>query len=102
LGVSGATSGSTQAAGLTLAPFTTATVANTTTRSVNGTLRLYNPGSAYYKFFTFQVGMFDSSRSYSVQGGSEYQSATAVNAFRIVASSGNLASGTVRCYGIAH
>jgi hypothetical protein len=32
----------------------------------------------------------------------QYKSNTAVNAFRVLASSGNIASGTVRCYGIAH
>ena len=31
-----------------------------------------------------------------------YNSSTAVNAFQVLASTGNIASGTVRCYGLAH
>jgi len=34
--------------------------------------------------------------------GGTYVLITAVNAFEITASSGNLTSGTVRCYGFAH
>jgi hypothetical protein len=39
---------------------------------------------------------------YTFTGGGVYRNATAVNAFPISPISGNIATSTVRCYGIAH
>jgi hypothetical protein len=51
----------------------------------------------------FQGKKFDSAALLALQvnGYGAYLNTTAVNAFRVLAGSGNLASGTVRVYGIA-
>jgi hypothetical protein len=71
----------------------------------SGTVRLFNPGSALYKSVLGHVtGSRVSSgdaRTYTQQTSGIYLSTTAVDAFQFVFSSGNIASGTIRCYGIA-
>jgi hypothetical protein len=70
----------------------------------NGYLRLFNPGSAtmvrhmeYGSAFKSSDGNF-----YQIHGGGEWvNTTTAANAARFLMSSGNIASGTIRCYGIA-
>jgi hypothetical protein len=39
---------------------------------------------------------------YRITGQGTYLSTTAINAFRVLYSSGNIASGTVRVYGLTH
>jgi len=68
---------------------------------LSGRMEIYNPLSGAAA--TRHAGQ----NTYKVNGGSglgvtcdgDYTQTTAVNAFRILASSGNLASGTVRVYG---
>jgi hypothetical protein len=78
-------------------------VDNAATNGVIGHYTLANPAStASYKGLTGQSFMLQNDANfYVMNGGGLYLSTTAVNAFQILASSGNLASGTVRVYGIA-
>jgi hypothetical protein len=80
------------------------TLKNTATYGLCGTYRLFNPGSAsLYKRLVGTGSTFAASSS-ELEGftvTSAYLSATAVNAFQFLALSGNLASGTVRVYGVA-
>lgn len=71
---------------------------------VRMSMRLYDPASttAYKAFTSHSVGWHQSLGKfvhYSSDGG--YKSTTAVNAIRFLFSSGNIASGTIRVYGIA-
>lgn len=75
---------------------------NTSTWSVNGTVKLFSPQStALYKWvdgsISYQTGGF---RIQNVVGGT-YETLTALTAVRFLFSSGNIASGTIRVYGIA-
>jgi len=68
-------------------------------------LKIYDPLSASnYKFVTGTgVGHYSgNSFRYVFTVGGVYRNTTAVNAFRLIMSSGNIASGTVRVYGVAH
>ncbi len=71
--------------------------------SWNGTYRIYAPGSAIQKVFLGQGHGFDTSgtRIISYTFGGSYTQTGAVDAFQILCSSGNIASGTVRVYGLA-
>jgi hypothetical protein len=69
---------------------------------VNAVIRIYNPANAVgYKALSASV-------VYGVSGGTNlvfksdgaYQSSTAVNAFRVLASSGNITSGKFKLYGV--
>jgi hypothetical protein len=69
----------------------------------SGSLRLFDPAGALYKWIMGKV-------VYEYSGGDApilsdlmgtYRSTTAVTAIRFLFSSGNIASGTIRCYGIA-
>jgi hypothetical protein len=76
---------------------------NSTSYGLVGSYKVYSPLSAsLYKRVIGQVSMQTNGNSLmsAVYVGS-YESATAVNAFRVLMSSGNIASGTVRCYGVA-
>jgi hypothetical protein len=77
-------------------------VSNASNRSINGSVRLYAPGGALYKQVGGHIFYWDSG-NLRVSGMTSglYEVTTAVNAFRILASSGNLTSGTIRCYGVA-
>lgn len=69
---------------------------------ISGQINLYNPGSAASrKNTTFQVAANQVGATFSGVGSGVGGSATAVNAFQFFFSSGNIASGTIRCYGIA-
>lgn len=76
-----------------------------TNYGVSGKLQLSNPlGGTGFTFFNGTVTGFDTADAalgISIIA-AQYASTTAVNAFRILPGSGNLASGSVRCYGIAH
>jgi len=71
---------------------------------VAGSLTLYNPASATaYKRVTGLVAHGDNTDAVLEQAwlSGAYLSTTAVNAFQFLFSSGNIASGTIRVYGIA-
>jgi hypothetical protein len=70
---------------------------------VNGRIFLYSPAASAYKTLEGDTAWYyldGSTRVRSVVSGS-YLSTTAVNAFQVVMDSGNIASGIVRCYGVA-
>lgn len=70
---------------------------------VSGSIKLFNPlSSTKNKNLTILafVGNASDNNPYYNAGGGYYKSTTAVNAFRLIMSSGNIASGTARCYGI--
>ena len=76
---------------------------STTTYSVAGTVKLSDPQGSEYKMLSGVMTGFDTldaALGISVISGM-YKSATAMDGFRIKASSGNLQLGTVRCYGVA-
>lgn len=67
-----------------------------------GTARLYNPASSIYKRVTYQGSYLTAgSARQSAVGDGAYEVSTAVTAIRFLFSSGNIASGTIRAYGIA-
>ncbi len=80
-------------------------VSSTTTGGgIRGSYRLYKPASTSdSKLLDGQETHFAAASDYykSMVGGAFLTSGTAVNAFQILFSTGNIASGTVRCYGIA-
>ncbi|HUW16226.1 MAG TPA: hypothetical protein VMW94_04035, partial [Actinomycetes bacterium] len=70
----------------------------------NGTVKLFSPGSANYKMILLDyVRWVASGINVPVHdiGTGQYASTTAVNAVRFLFSSGNMASGFIRSYGIA-
>ena len=69
---------------------------------LTGHVELYAPQDAPYKKMKFGMAhIADNSVLYSVDGAGMYDSnSTSINAFRLLCSSGNIASGTVRVYGI--
>lgn len=76
----------------------------TGTMGGSGTLKIFDPlngsldtGIAYDTQY-YHDGV---SQTLHLNGGGRYRSPTAVNAFRLTANSGNLASGTVRVYGLS-
>lgn len=71
---------------------------------ISGKLTLTSPGSAMYKSIAGMLNSVDVSsgdRFVAWAIANWYSNATAVNAFRFKMSSGNIASGTVRVYGVA-
>jgi hypothetical protein len=75
---------------------------NTSTASLSGTIKLFVPlSTALYKKITWQL-QCDSNdgNSQQINGAGRYRSATAVNAIRFLYASGNIASGTIRIYGL--
>ena len=77
-------------------------LSNSTSWGLNGSLKLYNPGGSAFKRTVAEFGYYQAAgnpEGISTRGA--YESATAVNAFRFLMSSGNIASGTIRVYGIA-
>jgi len=70
--------------------------------SINATLRFKNPGGSLYKVVLGTLTWYDASLGIVVIAYSGlYSSTTAVNAFRLLPSSGNISSGVARLYGIA-
>ncbi len=75
-----------------------------TRATYSGSIRMFNPGdSTLNKVFTMAgTGPNSTSPAYfSYIGGGIWNSASAVNAFRVIASTGKLQTGAVRCYGVA-
>lgn len=76
-------------------------VQNSSAYGIIGFARLFSPAStSQHKFFVGE-SMYNATVLQRIVFGCEYQSLTAVNAVRFLFSSGNLASGTIRCYGVA-
>lgn len=74
---------------------------STTEGSFNAKIWMKNPAnSTAHKSFHGQSAGFNTVDYIQWAFAGWYASATAINAFQILASSGNIASGTVRCYGI--
>lgn len=84
----------------------TAFSATASSGGLSGTLKIYNPlsGAARTRIQGNLVWPATTLSDGSVwqNGGGSYKQTTAVNAFRLIMVSGTLASGTVRCYGVAH
>lgn len=78
-------------------------VSTTANWSLNGRMTLFNPGSAaLYKTVDGRVTYFDSGPFRVVHDfRGTYEVTTAVNAVQFFMSTGNIASGTIRCYGVA-
>ncbi len=71
---------------------------------VIATLRLYSPGStAFYKEVLGKVRIIYNDNATVVMGefGGRYQQTTAVTAFQFLFDTGSIASGIIRCYGLA-
>lgn len=83
---------------------TVETLPTTATKGYCATFRLFSPGSSVMHKRIVGSAVFFSSGSILVtsQIAGEYRVATAVNAFRILMSSGNIASGSVRVYGVVN
>lgn len=77
-------------------------LSNTSTDGVCGYVRLYTPQStASHKFVTAQLTNVDSAGNFvQVHDAGRYSSTTAVTGIRFLMSSGNIASGTIRVYGL--
>lgn len=74
---------------------------NSSVWAADGTIKLFHPGSTtLYPRATIQMAFYQTYEIYCF-GGMTYRGAGAINAFRILAVSGNLDSGTVRVYGVA-
>lgn len=75
---------------------------NGTGLHISGFLQLIAPLSAsLYKHFVGSITLGGSNGHwYEISFGGVYKSQTAVNAFRLIAASGNIASGVVRLYGM--
>jgi len=102
-------SGVTHGGSTSAATFGSITPSDTTTNSASnggivGRLKLYSPGSTTaYKLILLETRQLASAAQWQVMaGGITYASTSAVTAFRFYMSSGNIASGTVRVYGVAH
>ncbi len=81
----------------------TADLINTSTAGVSGSFRVYNTSStSAWKMLTGISNFIDSGSVplASVWGGN-YQSTTAVNAFKLISETGNIATGSASCYGIS-
>ena len=80
------------------------TLSNNSNYGMCGEILLINPGSAIYKrILGNNLAIHNSANSTNVTANiaGTYQSATAINAFRFITSSGNITSGVIRVYGIA-
>lgn len=79
------------------------TVESTSSAGLSGRIVLNSPLSASFgKYFVHEgVAQQDSGDLYAYHGGLRWTTSTAVTALRFQASTGNLASGTIRAYGIA-
>jgi hypothetical protein len=81
-------------------------VSNTaSTGGVNGFYKFYGPLSGTGRTMGTGELNYDAtsvSADTAITNGGSYIPVTAVNAFRVLSTSGNLTSGTVRCYGLTH
>ena len=79
-----------------------ASMGNGATNSLGGTVKLYDPANTtFHKRFTNQIFYANSAGTFSQRsGGGSYATTTAVTAVRFFMSSGNIAAGTIRMYGL--
>lgn len=83
--------------------YITQSVSNSSGNSVSGRIEIFNPASSNYKLVTFQSATGKNDGNFYTNTGSiRYNKTTAVNAARILSSSGNITSGYVRLYAISH
>ncbi len=74
---------------------------NTSTAGIIGFARLFSPGStSLHKAVRGEIGFLTSAVVETAQFTGWYRSTTAVNAFQFLMASGNIASGTIRVFGI--
>lgn len=76
-------------------------ISSSSSWGLNGSLTLYSPGGATYKRTVAEIAYYNSAgnrEGLSTRGA--YESATAVDAFQFLSTSGNIASGTIRVYGM--
>jgi hypothetical protein len=85
-------------------PWWNTDLSNTASAGLSGSGKLFNPGStAVNKVMIWEsYGQNTTLDFYFIKWAGRYKSTSAVNAFRVITSSGNIASGTVRIYGVAH
>lgn len=79
-------------------------VSNATDANLSFTTRLYNPNEAVrtrVAYDVLQPNSGDSGNMYRYNGHGSYLATTALDAVRFLFSSGNIASGTIRVYGLA-
>ena len=98
-----AATGSSSVGGGAAMQLTVAGISNAATGGLCGALKLFSPGSAaLHKIFRGETGYYapDANFYANVNIGA-WKATTAVNALRVLMSSGNIASGTVRIYGLA-
>jgi hypothetical protein len=75
---------------------------NTSTKPFSGHVQLFSPGStALHKSMQGHAAYHNGTCAEVSEYVGQYLSTTAVNAFRFLMSAGNIASGTIRVYGIA-
>lgn len=89
---------------ISLSGGTGGTQVNTATKSFLSSFKIYNPGStSLHKRVMGNSSGYDGTANpdFTAHITATYASTTAVNAFRVLASSGNIASGTIRVYGVA-
>jgi len=68
---------------------------------LNGTMKLFNPGSASIrKSMTYHVAANQATAFYMGIGSAVQSGTAAINAFRLLYASGNITSGVVRVYGV--
>jgi hypothetical protein len=80
-----------------------ATVSNNSTRAVSGDITIYNPSqSTTYHTIDYNFNMLNDSTGLITRtlGQGTYKSTTAITAIRLYMSSGNIASGVFKLYGI--
>ncbi len=78
------------------------TARNTSGYTVSGSIKAFAPQGTIFKMFTYQSEAFSSDNNfYSNIGAGVYIQTTALTGFRFFFASGNITSGTIRCYGIA-
>jgi hypothetical protein len=75
---------------------------NASAGGLSGSGRMFNPlSSTTYKVVNYETQSPTPSPQYfRINFGGQYHNLSAVNAFRFILGSGNIASGTVRCYGV--
>lgn len=78
------------------------TMSNTAGHGCSATARFFNPlGSGPKRVISDFIARASDNNTYRGNNGGINTGTTAVDAFRIIMSSGNISTGTVRCYGIA-
>jgi len=75
-------------------------VSTTANWSLNGFQKLYNPGSSIYKQLISKISSPAAGTLYSWDITQIWLSTSAADRIQYLFSSGNIASGTIRCYGI--